>query len=57
MPSDESFTPPFDLSAEYYRLRAGHERALAMIAMTEEQRAAHLKAANRWQELAERQER
>ena len=57
MTSDETFTPPFDLSAEYYRLRADHERALAMIATTDERRADHLKAAARWQELAERQER
>ena len=47
--------PRRDLSAQYYRLRADHERALALIAQTDKRREEHLKAAERWTELAERQ--
>jgi hypothetical protein len=41
-----------DQSAEYYRLREGHERALALAARTCEQRHQHLRAAARYAELA-----
>lgn len=41
-----------DQSAEYYRLREGHERALALGAKTSEQRYQHLCAADRFAELA-----
>ena len=41
-----------DQSAEYYRLREGHERALALAAATCEQRREHLLAADRYAALA-----
>ena len=41
-----------DQSAEYYRLREGHERALALAAKTSEQRREHLKSAKRYASLA-----
>lgn len=41
-----------DQSAEYYRLREGHERALALTARTCEQRHLHLLAADRYAALA-----
>jgi hypothetical protein len=44
--------PLFDHSAEYYRLREGHERALALAAKTNEQRDQHLLAAARYAALA-----
>jgi hypothetical protein len=44
--------PLFDQSAEYYRLREGHERALALAAKTNEQRNQHLVAAGRYAALA-----
>lgn len=43
---------PIDHSAEYYCLREGHERALALAARSEDQRNAHLAAAARYGELA-----
>ena len=42
----------FDQSAEYYRLREGHERALALAAKTNEQRDLHLLTAARYAALA-----
>jgi hypothetical protein len=42
-----------DQSAEYYRLREGHERALALGARTGEQRLEHLLAAERYAALAQ----
>lgn len=42
-----------DQSAEYYRLREGHERALALAAKTCGQRHRHLRTADRYAELAE----
>jgi len=42
----------FDQSAEYYRLREGHERALALAARTCEQRLEHLLTAARYAALA-----
>jgi hypothetical protein len=45
-----------DLSDEYYRLRAEHERALAMIATTPKQREAHLRMAEKYLALASRAE-
>ena len=44
--------PFFDQSAEYYRLREGHERALALAAKTEEQRDQHLLTAAHYATLA-----
>lgn len=44
--------PIFDQSAEYYRLREGHERALALAAKTNEQRDQHLLTAARYAALA-----
>lgn len=41
-----------DQSAEYYRLREGHERALALAARTSKQRAQHLVTADRYAALA-----
>ena len=41
-----------DQSAEYYRLREGHERALALAAKTGAQRARHLQAADDYAALA-----
>lgn len=41
-----------DQSAEYYRLREGHERALALAARTAEQRNQHLVTAARYAALA-----
>lgn len=41
-----------DQSAEYYRLREGHERALALAAKSGAQRAEHLLAADRYAALA-----
>lgn len=41
-----------DQSAEYYRLREGHERALALAAKTIAQRAQHLQTADRYAALA-----
>lgn len=41
-----------DQSAEYYRLREGHERALALAAKTCDQRYRHLQTADRYAELA-----
>lgn len=40
-----------DLSAEYYCLRAGHERALADAAGSDIQRAEHLRNAERYAAL------
>ena len=42
-----------DQSAEYYRLREGHERALALGARTSEQRRRHLVTAGRYAALAD----
>ncbi|MGH6706445.1 MAG: hypothetical protein ACREB1_06520, partial [Sphingomicrobium sp.] len=44
--------PPVDYSAEYYCLREGHERALALAARNEFQRDEHLAMAARYGELA-----
>jgi hypothetical protein len=44
--------PLLDQSAEYYRLREGHERALALAAKTSEQRDWHLMTAARYAALA-----
>jgi hypothetical protein len=44
--------PPIDHSAEYYWLREGHERALALAARSDYQRNIHLEAAARYRELA-----
>ena len=44
---------PIDHSAEYYRLREGHERALALAARSEAQRNEHLAIAARYAELAQ----
>jgi len=44
--------PILDQSAEYYRLREGHERALALAAKTSEQRSQHLMTAARYAALA-----
>lgn len=44
--------PILDQSAEYYRLREGHERALALAAKTNEQRDQHLLTAARYAALA-----
>jgi len=41
-----------DQSAEYYRLREGHERALALAAKTSRQRRRHLMTAERYSVLA-----
>lgn len=41
-----------DQSAEYYRLREGHERALALGARTLAQRNKHLETAARYAALA-----
>ena len=41
-----------DQSAEYYRLREGHERALALAARTGAQRARHLQTADHYAALA-----
>lgn len=41
-----------DQSAEYYRLREGHERALALAAKSGAERAEHLLAADRYAALA-----
>ena len=41
-----------DQSAEYYRLREGHERALALAAKTCEERNQYLLNAARYAELA-----
>jgi hypothetical protein len=41
-----------DQSAEYYRLREGHERALALGARSCEQRHRHLRTAERYAALA-----
>ena len=46
--------PILDQSAEYYRLREGHERALALAAKTNEQRSEHLTTAERYATLAGR---
>jgi hypothetical protein len=43
---------PIDHSAEYYWLREGHERALALAARSESQRNEHLAMAARYEELA-----
>lgn len=43
---------PIDQSLEYYRLREGHELALALGANTIEQRQQHLRAAARYGDLA-----
>ena len=43
---------PIDHSAEYYCLREGHERALALAARSACQRNAHLAEAARYGELA-----
>jgi hypothetical protein len=43
---------PQDQSAEYYRLREGHERALALAARTARERSRHLETAQRYRELA-----
>lgn len=40
-----------DLSAEYYCLRAGHERALADAADSDTKRAEHLRNAERYEAL------
>jgi hypothetical protein len=45
--------PLLDQSSEYYRLREGHERALALAAKSSEQRGQHLMAAARYAILAE----
>ena len=42
----------FDQSSEYYRLREGHERALALAAKTAEQRQQHLIAADCYAAMA-----
>ena len=42
----------FNQSAEYYRLREGHERALALAARTFGQRRRHLLTADRFAALA-----
>jgi hypothetical protein len=44
--------PLLDQSAEYYRLREGHERALALAAKTVQQRNHHLAMAARYAVLA-----
>jgi len=44
--------PIHDQSAEYYRLREGHERALALAAKTNEQRNQHLMTAASYAALA-----
>ena len=44
---------PIDHSAEYYRLREGHERALALAARSEAQRNEHLAIAARYAELGQ----
>jgi hypothetical protein len=44
--------PPIDHSAEYYWLREGHERALALAARSDYQRNVHLEAAARYGDLA-----
>jgi hypothetical protein len=44
-----------DQSAEYYRLREGHERALALAAPTLKQRRRHLEAAALYARLAQSQ--
>lgn len=41
-----------DQSAEYYRLREGHERALALAARTGDERARHLRTADHYAALA-----
>ena len=46
--------PPIDHSAEYYRLREGHERALALAAPSDSQRNRHLATAAYYGELARR---
>ena len=43
---------PTDQSAEYYRLREGHERALALGARSEIERLEHLSAAARFASMA-----
>lgn len=43
---------PLDQSAEYYRLREGHERALALAARSREERDEHLLIAARYAALA-----
>jgi len=48
----ENDVPMLDQSAEYYRLREGHERALALAAKTNEQRSEHLTTAKRYAALA-----
>lgn len=40
-----------DQSAEYYRLREGHERALALAARSSEEREQHLRTAERYAAL------
>ena len=45
---------PIDHSAEYYWLREGHERALALAARSEDQRDEHLAMADHYEELARR---
>ena len=46
--------PPIDHSAEYYLLREGHERALALAAPSDSQRNRHLEMAAYYGELARR---
>lgn len=41
-----------DHTADYYRLRADHERALALAAQSPEQKKAHLSLAERYEELS-----
>jgi len=43
---------PTDQSAEYYRLREGHERALALGARSDLDRLNHLKVAARYAGMA-----
>jgi hypothetical protein len=44
--------PPIDHTAEYYRLREGHERALALAARGEPERNRHLETAALYRELS-----
>jgi hypothetical protein len=43
---------PTEQSAEYYRLREGHERALALGARSDHERLEHLGAAARFASMA-----
>ena len=46
--------PPIDHTAEYYRLREGHERALALAARSDSQRNGHLATAAVYGAIARR---